>query len=167
MATPAADVDGPQLQLNSQSLDYVEQLYSEYKDNPDPAPADWRALFGMLANGTAPAAGSPKLTAPVFDPRLISDAKLADPKLTAATPPETKLVLESHRLAAHVPPVAPIHPAYPVNGNGSGKHEELAARQERVDQLIRNDRGRGHIISDIDPLDQFRPPPADLVQGFL
>lgn len=162
MATPAADVDGPQLQLNSQSLDYVEQLYSEYKDNPDAAPADWRALFGMLANGTAHAAATPKLAAPVFDQRLISDAKLADPKLPEATAPETKLVLESHRLAAHVPPVAPIHPAYPVNGNGSGKHEELAARQERVDQLIRNYRVRGHIISDIDPLDQFRPRPPEL-----
>ena len=71
-------------------------------------------------------------------------------------------MLESHRLAAHVPPVAPIHPAYPVNGNGNGKHEELAARQERVDQLIRNYRVRGHIISDIDPLDQFRPRPPEL-----
>src|ERR1044071_4149757 len=99
MATPAADVDGPQLQLNSQSLDYVEQLYAQYKNNPDAAPADWRALFGMLANGTAPAAATPKLAAPVFDQRLISDAQLADPKLPEA--PETKLVLESHRLAVH------------------------------------------------------------------
>jgi 2-oxoglutarate dehydrogenase E1 component len=39
---------------------------------------------------------------------------------------------------------------------------ELTALQERVDQLIRNYRVRGHIISDIDPLDQARPRPPEL-----
>src|SRR5262249_13101823 len=37
-----------------------------------------------------------------------------------------------------------------------------AARQERLDQLIRNYRVRGHIMADLDPLDAPRPHPPEL-----
>lgn len=43
---------------------------------------------------------------------------------------------------------------------------EVAALQDRVDQLIRNYRVRGHMIARIDPLDLPRPHPAELDPEF-
>jgi 2-oxoglutarate dehydrogenase E1 component len=48
------------------------------------------------------------------------------------------------------------------DGRATAADRELASRQERVDQLIRNYRVRGHIMADIDPLDQPRPRPPEL-----
>ena len=50
-----------------------------------------------------------------------------------------------------------------------GKHAadlNLAVLQERVDQLIRNYRVRGHIIADLDPLGQPRPHPPELAPAY-
>ena len=121
MASPPADAEGPPLQLNSQSLDFVERLYADYVANPEAAPADWRTLFGRLGNGQPDSAAVPRLSTP-----------------------------------------APSQAISPSGVNGHAKSDDLAARQERVDQLVRNYRVRGHIISDIDPLDQMRPRPPEL-----
>jgi 2-oxoglutarate dehydrogenase E1 component len=48
------------------------------------------------------------------------------------------------------------------DGRAKTADRELASRQERVDQLIRNFRVRGHIMADIDPLDRPRPRPPEL-----
>ncbi len=118
MASPSADAESPQLQVDSQSLDFVERLYADYLSDPEAAPADWRTLFVRLGNGHSDAAvNSPRAAAPTFA-------------------------------------------AVALNGHATAN--DLAARQERVDQLIRNYRVRGHIISDIDPLDQARPRPPEL-----
>ncbi|MEX1230415.1 MAG: 2-oxoglutarate dehydrogenase E1 component [Planctomycetaceae bacterium] len=54
------------------------------------------------------------------------------------------------------------HPSQTTDGDGF----ELAVLQERVDQLIRNYRVRGHIIAEIDPLGQPRPRPVELDPGY-
>ncbi|MBL8817999.1 MAG: 2-oxoglutarate dehydrogenase E1 component [Planctomyces sp.] len=46
------------------------------------------------------------------------------------------------------------------------KASDVAVLQERLDQLIRNYRVRGHIIAQIDPLQSVRPKPAELDPGF-
>lgn len=53
-----------------------------------------------------------------------------------------------------------------VGGVGKGVRMEAAGRQERLDQLIRNFRVRGHITANVDPLGQPRPEPAELDPAF-
>src|SRR5690606_7716749 len=43
---------------------------------------------------------------------------------------------------------------------------DASVLQERLDQLIRNYRVRGHIIAQIDPLESARPKPAELDPSF-
>jgi 2-oxoglutarate dehydrogenase E1 component len=57
-----------------------------------------------------------------------------------------------------------FHLAAPAGGNGTSTATALhaAALQERVDQLIRNYRVRGHIVARVDPLGQPTPEPPEL-----
>ncbi|MEZ6062330.1 MAG: 2-oxoglutarate dehydrogenase E1 component [Planctomycetaceae bacterium] len=52
------------------------------------------------------------------------------------------------------------------DGGTGGGASKTAAMQERLDQLIRNYRVRGHIIAQIDPLHGSRPRPAELDPAF-
>ncbi|WP_339910033.1 2-oxoglutarate dehydrogenase E1 component [Symmachiella dynata] len=53
-----------------------------------------------------------------------------------------------------------------TNGKKSSDVQDMAGLQERLDQLIRNFRVRGHIIAAVDPLDQPRSSPAELDPAF-
>ncbi len=53
-----------------------------------------------------------------------------------------------------------------VDGFPLPADREMAVRQERVDQLIRNHRVRGHNAANLDPLDRPRPQPPELDPGF-
>jgi 2-oxoglutarate dehydrogenase E1 component len=54
-----------------------------------------------------------------------------------------------------------------AGGNGAGAEEATGAiLQERVDQLIRNYRVRGHMIARLDPLNRARPTPPELDPEF-
>ncbi|MEX0610782.1 MAG: 2-oxoglutarate dehydrogenase E1 component [Pirellulales bacterium] len=131
MAISEANAGGPPVELNSQSLDFVERLFADYASDPTSVPGDWRQFFGALANGKESAGASAK--APQRDLR--------------------------HSLKDH--PSAGEADGQPISPDG-----EPAARQERVDQLIRNHRVRGHIIADLDPLDRRRPQPPELDPGY-
>jgi 2-oxoglutarate dehydrogenase E1 component len=52
------------------------------------------------------------------------------------------------------------------NGVAMGSGAELAALQDRVDQLIRAYRVRGHLIAQLDPLGLPRPPQPELEMAF-
>ena len=66
----------------------------------------------------------------------------------------------------------------PVGGNATGTgprggrpgvadgRQQVAGLQERLDQLIRNYRVRGHIVAAVDPLGNRPLPPAELDPGF-
>jgi 2-oxoglutarate dehydrogenase E1 component len=123
--------DSP-IELDSQSLDFAEQLFAKYQADPNAVSADWRAYFAALTNG-APQADR----VPTRRPDVASQTALE------ATPPENGL--EGHELSAEL---------------------DLAAKQERIDQLVRNYRVRGHICADVDPLDRPRPSPPELDPSF-
>jgi 2-oxoglutarate dehydrogenase E1 component len=53
-----------------------------------------------------------------------------------------------------------------ISSVDEGTASDSAILQERLDQLIRNYRVRGHIIAQIDPLHGVRPRPAELDPGF-
>ena len=50
----------------------------------------------------------------------------------------------------------------PGDGKPRGQQRRLARLQERIDQLIRNYRVRGHIVAKVDPLGTVRPTPPEL-----
>ena len=58
MAISESDAAGPPVELNSQSLDFVERLFADYAADPASVPGDWRQFFSALANGQKPAAAT-------------------------------------------------------------------------------------------------------------
>src|SRR5262245_52103553 len=69
-----------------------------------------------------------------------------------------------NRLAPTFEPRSIFNPA--GNGNGTRADATDAILQERVDQLIRNYRVRGHIMARVDPLDIPRAKPPELDPEF-
>ncbi len=71
-------------------------------------------------------------------------------------------------------PIRPRHQEFtifnPPSLNGGGlrrpQRMEVAGRQERLDQLIRNYRVRGHILAEVDPLGSTRGNPPELQPEF-
>lgn len=53
-----------------------------------------------------------------------------------------------------------------LSHHGAASRLDEAARQERLDQLIRNYRVRGHILASVDPLGSTRPSPPELDPAF-
>lgn len=113
----------------------------------------------------------------VFVEQLFS-SYLADP---ASVSPDWRSYFDSlkngdQRFTAHWDSGSPFAPRSlfnpPGSSNGQLSHQgaasrmDAAARQERLDQLIRNYRVRGHILSAIDPLGSERPQPAELDPAF-
>lgn len=108
--------------LNSQSLEFVEQMHRRFNEEPGSVPDEWRHFF----EETIEANGRPR-----FEP--------AFPRWSLFHPPsaDNGAVASNGRLSA-------------------------AALQERVDQLIRNYRVRGHRIAQLDPLGQPTANPPEL-----
>ncbi len=63
-------------------------------------------------------------------------------------------------------PASIFRPGVSPNGRPPGEELRLARLQERVDQLIRNYRVRGHIIARLDPLGTVRDTPPELEPDF-
>ena len=133
------------IRQNTLSVDYLERLYLSYLEDPAQLSPEWRAFFEgwSSGNGAAPQAGE-----------SVSQAGgSASPAGKSGPPAGTR---PSFRPASIFNP--------PAAANGRLGHDELrvARLQERVDQLIRNYRVRGHIIAKIDPLGSVRPTPPEL-----
>ena len=131
------------------SLSFIEGLYEEYVRDPDSIPADWRTYFDHLeeaqgsSNGDGNGAGhgdgnhngnghaNGHLPAAQIGPSFKSWSIFNPP--TPITTTSTAL-----RLTANGPPSpAPV---------------DMAVLQDRVDQLVRAYRVRGHIVAELDPL---------------
>ena len=126
----------------SGSMAYVEQMLLAYQADPNSVSPDWRAFFLAL-----PAGGANAVEPPAEDifPR--------------------RSLFRPHETAAHAATGAPLlaH-AEPVHADEATRQKmrEVAALQERVDQLIRSFRVRGHIAAMVDPLHQPKEMPAEL-----
>ncbi|MFN0241481.1 MAG: 2-oxoglutarate dehydrogenase E1 component [Planctomycetota bacterium] len=101
---------------NVANLDFVEDLYARFLEDPATTPEPWRGYFTDLARESGPQATR---VGPSFRP-----ASLFNP------------------------------PAAAANGHthGNGAAAEVAALQDRVDQLVRSYRVRGHMHAELDPL---------------
>ncbi len=109
---------------NSLSLGFVEELYADFLRDPGSIPPDWRDYFESVA----PAEPDGLRLGPSFRPRSVFNPTGANGVVAGG-----------------------------VNGAQVGKAralgvEDAAVRQDRVDQLVRAYRVRGHMIAQVDPL---------------
>ncbi len=122
---------------SSMSLPYVEGLYEAYLRGDPNLPTEWARYFDGLKDGRSDKHSS--VTERPFPARSVFN---------------------------------------PAGGRaaGTGPHggrqgvvdgrQHVAGLQERLDQLIRNFRVRGHIVAAVDPLGTMPLPPAELDPGF-
>ncbi|HEX3870699.1 MAG TPA: 2-oxoglutarate dehydrogenase E1 component [Pirellulales bacterium] len=128
-------------QISTLSLGFIEGLYADFLKNPDSVAPEWRDYFRELGQGAGDEEGG---IGPSFRPSSIFN------------PPPVE---ESN---GHTNGVA-LHDADDI---GTHKALSVANLQDRVDQLIRAYRVRGHMIANLDPLGRPRPIPPELQLEF-
>jgi len=106
----------------SLNLSFVEGIYSDFLAQPDSVPPQWRRYFEQMRNDEE--SHLPTRIGPSFKPRSLFNPLGMNSATTAAEPARITAAPEM----------------------------DVAARQDRVDQLIRNYRIRGHRVAHLDPL---------------
>lgn len=155
--TPTASLDS----AGTASLAFLEELFDRYQEDPASVPPDWRAYFDAWVRGDAappPAAAAagtqpaPPRRSPLGNghaaPRLVTPDGIATGHAVAVSNGEVRL------------PAAPAGEAMPLPlpvATGTAGEERVAFLQDRVDQLVRAYRVRGHLMAEIDPLGRPRP----------
>ncbi|MEX2141275.1 MAG: 2-oxoglutarate dehydrogenase E1 component [Pirellulales bacterium] len=124
--------------LDTLSLSFVEGLYADYLSDPESVSPDWRNYFEETSNGNGVANGVP---GPQFrlGPSFHPPSLFSAPRIVAA------------------------------DGNGHATATEqmnVAILQDRLDQLVRAYRVRGHLVAQIDPLGLPRPELPELDPAF-
>ena len=144
---------------------FIEELFERYQEDPASIPPDWQAYFAAWVQGAAevPAAvptsngnGNGRPAGPraaeanghADRPRLVSQDGIATGQALATAVGELHL---PEALAGEAMPL-PL----PV-ASGTAGEERVAFLQDRVDQLVRAYRVRGHLMAEIDPLGRPRP----------
>lgn len=126
-----------QTQPSAQNLQFIEHQYALYLLDRESVSPDWRDYFNdMQVDGESPSA---------------EDLELPFQRTSIFHRAGDSATVES------------------TGSNSSGPKSsgaESAILQERIDQLIRNYRVRGHIVAQIDPLGASRPQPAELDPSF-
>jgi 2-oxoglutarate dehydrogenase E1 component len=179
-----------QQQVGSLSLEFVEGLLADYLKNPDSVPPDWRSYFDdmMHSHGVGPNGGVHVETAPAdsatgqgngdgnghsLGPAVTQigpsfrPASLFSPPRMAGTRAATPPVIGPPSSPPTIAP-APAHAAAtPSSALGAAAEQwHMAELQDRVDQLIRAYRVRGHLVAQIDPLGFPRPELPELDPAF-
>ena len=151
------------------SLEFLEELFAQYQADPASVEPGWRDYFDSLAAGTPVARG--------VVPAANGQSPAARPPASAAKPvagngvypPVPKLITPDGIATGHAVaisngdvklPAAPAGEAMPLPlpvATGTKGEERVAFLQDRVDQLVRAYRVRGHLMAEIDPLGRPRP----------
>ena len=153
---PTASIDS----AGTASLAFLEELFERYQEDPASVPPDWKAYFDAwagagssapVANGrpaptSGPTVGNGAVSHPA--PRLVTPDGIATGHAVAVANGDLRL------------PAAPAGEAKPLPlpvATGTAGEERVAFLQDRVDQLVRAYRVRGHLMAEIDPLGRPRP----------
>ena len=152
---PAGDVD----LTGTGSLAFLEELFEQYQSDPDSVDADWRAYFEGLGVAPVPVA----VAAPAGLPAATTGHANGHPAAKKLVTPDG--IATGHALAiSNGRPQLPDAPAgeamplpLPPVATGTRGEERVAFLQDRVDQLVRAYRVRGHLMAEIDPLGRPRP----------
>ncbi|MFZ4635790.1 MAG: 2-oxoglutarate dehydrogenase E1 subunit family protein, partial [Pirellulales bacterium] len=170
------------------SLAFLEELFEHYQRDPASVPADWRGYFealqaGVIAPVAARPASGPTATSTAETRAAVGEGGVqANGSSTnghAVVPPSAKLVAPDGIATAHAVaiangevrlPEAPAGEAMPLPlppvATGTAGEERVAFLQDRVDQLVRAYRVRGHLMAEIDPLGRPRPGLPELDPAF-
>ncbi|WP_417380627.1 2-oxoglutarate dehydrogenase E1 component [Gimesia sp.] len=115
--------------LSSESLTFVESLYTSYLESPSSVSQEWRDYFSKFSQ-----------------------------KMTRSRKPGFGPSFKRHTM---------FNPPGKQKTEGMDRQTmKIADRQERLDQLIRNYRVRGHILASLDPLGKKRATPPELMPEF-
>ena len=157
--TPTASIDS----AGTASLAFLEELFDRYQEDPASVSPDWRAYFdAWVASG--PAALPQAAAGPAATPgrrAVEGNGQAAGGGCKMSTPdgiPTGQAVALANG-DIHPPP-APAGEEKPLPlpvATGSASDERVAFLQDRVDQLVRAYRVRGHLMAEIDPLGRPRP----------
>jgi 2-oxoglutarate dehydrogenase E1 component len=139
------------------SLPFLEELFERYQADPASVPDEWRPHFAALQR--EPAAG----------PSRSATGGAPTPTASPERPLNGRLVTPDGIATAHALAIANGDPRLPAAPAGEAKplplpsaaevraEERVAFLQDRVDQLVRAYRVRGHLMAEIDPLGRPRP----------
>lgn len=130
----AVDTQPAQAELDagSLSLGFLEELYQQYLAAPESLAPEWRTYFDSVKPH--------RQTSAITAPPSPDNRSIFNPGASAS------------RVDFHLPP-AP---------SGAPTIREVANLQDRVDQMIRAYRVRGHLAAQLDPLGSRRPDQAEL-----
>ncbi len=144
---------------HSLSLSFIEAIFADFQADPASVPQEWREYFAHIegapstsnghtngANGHANGNGHAKGQAragegPTFKSYSIFNPPSGAAQAGAAGPASTQI---SPQLQAQI-------------DDASSSRAETKALQERVSNMVRAHRVRGHLVAHLDPLDLPRP----------
>jgi 2-oxoglutarate dehydrogenase E1 component len=136
-------------QINSGSLGYVEDLYRRFLDGDGTLPGEWAEYFRSLNGGKGAGSNGQNGNGAHGNGHDVAIGESPFPMRSIFNPPSTANRLDG---AAGATP--------------NEQRIAVATQQERVDQLIRNFRVRGHMIARIDPLGAEKPSPPEILPEF-
>ncbi|MFM8634124.1 MAG: 2-oxoglutarate dehydrogenase E1 component [Planctomycetia bacterium] len=161
------------------SLPFLEELFEQYQRDPSSVDSEWRAYFESLAAGQPQVARTP---VPAGNGHAAGNGQAAAGPVRPGVGPRPRgerLVTPDGIATAHAVaisngslqlPEAPAGEAMPLPlppvAQGTQGEERVAFLQDRVDQLVRAYRVRGHLMAEIDPLGRPRPGLPELDPDF-
>lgn len=139
--------------MNTFSLAYLDDIYEKFTSDPESVPVEWRRYFENYpaflssphANGHGHGNGTFEPVASEFHAASeLNGEEEASPFAVAVAPqpdPARAMLVQTEQMLSR------------------------AQAQDRVDQLVRGYRNRGHLKADIDPLGMPRPSHQELTPG--
>ncbi len=152
--------------LSSHSLAFIEELYAQFLGDPDSVPEDWREHFTALGRD-GEFASRPQLGPSFHAPSIFNPSNGGANGASVTTPNRSSA--SSGQWESAVAPVSPSNGAHAPLGSirplAPGVSDQVI-RQDRVDQLIRAYRVRGHMMAKVDPLELPRANQPELDPTF-
>lgn len=139
-------------EFNELSAAFVEGLYAEYLRDPSSVSEDWRGYFASL--------GSPETgvrLGPSFPVHSVFNPPSAAASYTATSAPQAATVHLTNGAQA-----ARAEPPSSATAEARARSLDVSVLQDRVDQMVRAFRVRGHMVAALDPLGLPRPMQPEL-----
>ncbi|MGA7415048.1 MAG: hypothetical protein WBW33_31550, partial [Bryobacteraceae bacterium] len=144
---------------SSLSLSFVEGLYADYLREPESVSPDWRHYFDELSHASGNGAEHAAAFRPTFEPKPLPAILKRSPQENGEA--EAKAIVEPAPPHPIEPPVvSEVEPSFAspdAVAEAQAEALEVALLQDRVDQLVRAYRVRGHLVAAVDPLGLPRP----------
>ncbi len=155
--------------LDTASLSFVEGLYADYLIDPESVSPDWRSYFDEQSHGYNEADENSENGNGEANGHGLTNGRNSAHGQSAAQGHAANGHPKFQRGPSFRPPSLFSPPQLAVaeqQANGSAEQMDVAILQDRLDQLVRAYRVRGHLIAKIDPLGLPRPELPELDPAF-